>query len=68
VVNLKRLTEANEPKEPVDVAPETVAAIDALSNRSNTKVAIRTNPKGAGKIVIDFKNQQEFERIKDLLS
>jgi ParB family transcriptional regulator, chromosome partitioning protein len=68
VVNLKRATEANEPKETVDVAPETVAAIDALSNRFNTKVAIRTNTKGAGKIVIDFKNQQEFERIKDLLS
>lgn len=68
VVDLKRATEANEPKETVDVAPETVAAIDALSSRFNTNVAIRTNTKGAGKIVIDFKNQQEFERIKDLLS
>lgn len=68
VVDLKRASEASEPKETVDVAPETVSAIDALSSRFNTKVAIRTNTKGAGKIVIDFKNQQEFERIKELLS
>lgn len=41
--------------------------IDSLKNRFATKVNIRTNSKGAGKIVIDFKDQQEFERIKKLL-
>ncbi len=43
------------------------ATIDALKNRFATKVNIRTNSKGAGKISIDFKDQEEFERIKKLL-
>lgn len=33
----------------------------------NTGVKIRTNSRGAGQIVIDFKSQQEFERIQKLL-
>lgn len=43
------------------------AEIESLRSRFDTKVNIRTNAKGAGKIVIDFKNQEEFERIKKLL-
>lgn len=43
------------------------AAIENLRTRLNTKVDIRTNAKGAGKIVIGFKNQEELDRIKELL-
>lgn len=43
------------------------AIVESLRNRFDTKVNIRTNAKGAGKIVIDFKNQQDFERIKNIL-
>lgn len=66
VVNLKR--GATDTK---SVIPETQAeheaAIESLKSRLATKVNIRTNAKGAGKIVIDFKNQEDFERIKNIL-
>jgi ParB family chromosome partitioning protein len=38
-----------------------------LEKRFATKVQIRSNPKGAGRIVIAFKDAKEFERIQDLL-
>lgn len=44
---------------------ETIAS---LKQRFATGVTIRTNSRGAGKIVIDFKNQEDFERIKNILS
>lgn len=43
------------------------ARIETLRARLNTKVAIRTNTKGAGKIVIEFKNQEDLDRIQGLL-
>lgn len=39
----------------------------SLERRFATKVQIRNNPKGAGRIVIAFKDAQEFERIQKLL-
>ena len=68
IVDVKK--SAKEGSEPTaDVAPaQHEAAIEALRARLNAKVDIRTNTKGAGKIVIDFKNQDELERIKDLLA
>ena len=68
IVDVKK--SAKEGSEPTaDVAPaQHEAAIEALRARLNAKVDIRTNTKGAGKIVIDFKNQQELERIQDLLA
>jgi hypothetical protein len=33
----------------------------------NTVVEIKTTPKGAGKIVIDFKSDKDLERIIELL-
>jgi len=38
-----------------------------LTKRFSTKIQIRTNAKGAGQIVIAFKNDQDFERITKLL-
>lgn len=40
---------------------------DRLKARLGTEIAIRTNSRGAGQIIIRFKNQQEFERIESLL-
>lgn len=67
IVDVKK--SAKEGSEPAsDVAPaQHEAAIEALRSRLNAKVDIRTNTKGAGKIVIDFKNQEELERLKGLL-
>lgn len=38
-----------------------------IQKHLNTDVSIQTNAKGAGKITIKFKNQEEFERLHDLL-
>lgn len=43
------------------------AQIEALKKRLDAKVAIRTNAKGAGTIVINFKNTDDLERIRSLL-
>jgi ParB family chromosome partitioning protein len=40
---------------------------DDLKTRLNTLVEIKTTPKGAGKIVIDFKSDKDLERIIELL-
>lgn len=67
IVDVKKSSkEGGEPAN--DSAPaQHEAAIEALRNRLNAKVDIRTNTKGAGKIVIDFKNEEELERLKGLL-
>ncbi len=67
IVDVKKSSkEGGEPAN--DGAPaQHEAAIEALRNRLNAKVDIRTNTKGAGKIVIDFKNEEELERLKGLL-
>lgn len=38
-----------------------------IASRFETDVKIRSNTKGAGQIVISFKNEQEFRRIQGLL-
>ncbi len=66
VVNLKKGSEEEvTSKKPLEAQHE--AAIEALRARLNSKVSIRTNAKGAGKIVINFKNQEDLDRIQDLL-
>jgi ParB family chromosome partitioning protein len=40
---------------------------EQLAKRFTTKVQIKTNQKGAGQIVIAFKDAKEFERIEKLL-
>lgn len=41
--------------------------IRRLEKRLSTNIKIRTNTKGAGHIVIAFKNDDDFKRIQDLL-
>jgi len=41
--------------------------LEHLRSRFGTGVNVRVNSKGAGKLTIDFKNQEEFDRIKALL-
>jgi ParB family transcriptional regulator, chromosome partitioning protein len=43
------------------------AQIESLRTRLNTDVDIRVNGHGAGRIVIKFKNQDEFDRLQKLL-
>ncbi len=41
--------------------------VERLVKRFSTEVKVRTNTRGAGQIVIAFKNGQEFERIQKIL-
>ena len=54
-----------------DKAPEAdnphQSAIDHLSSRLKAPVTINTNAKGAGKITISFKSEEEFQQIQSLL-
>jgi len=68
VVNIKKGAEQHDDQSKPKVETHHEAAIEALRGKLATKVNIRTNAKGAGKIVIDFKNQEDLDRIKDLLS
>lgn len=66
VVNAK-----NDRKRPVQQAASAdahhEARIASLKQRLHTDVAIRVNSKGAGKIIINFKNDDELERLQKLL-
>ena len=42
-------------------------AVDSLAKKLDAKIRVRTNAKGAGQIVIKFKDQQDFDRISQLL-
>ena len=44
-----------------------VQVAENLTERFRSKIDIRTNAKGAGKIVISFKNEADFDRIRQLL-
>ncbi len=66
VVNLKKGEGAGDKKKPA-VELQHEAAIEALRTRLEAKVNIRTNAKGAGKIVINFANQEDLDRIQKLL-
>ena len=54
-----------EEKKPADSLH--AEAIESLSKHFGTGVKIRTNNKGAGQISIAFKNEAEFDRIRQLL-
>ena len=64
-VNLKKTVPAKQPVEAVSA--EFDARITHLQSRLKADVSIRINSKGAGKIMIGFKNQAELERIQSLL-
>lgn len=69
MVNLKNSqnNESSKGETSQELAQQYEAQLETLRKRFNTKVAIRTNAKGAGNIVITFKNQEELERIQKLL-
>jgi len=44
------------------------AQIKTLSQALNTKVKVKRNVQGRGSVVIDFKNEEEFDRIMELFN
>lgn len=44
------------------------AQIKTLSQALNTKVKVKRNVQGRGSLVIDFKNEEEFDRIMELFN
>ncbi len=70
VVGLKneKLAQLDGPAMAPRLEPQQEALIDSLKSRLKLpKVDIRTNTKGAGKLVISFSSQEDFERIRKLL-
>jgi len=65
LVNLKN-SEKGVTKDTAEVSAYE-PTLESLRSRLGTGVNIRVNSKGAGKLTIDFKNQEEFDRIKNLL-
>ena len=64
-VNVKKTVPTEQPVEAIGA--ELDARIASMQARLKADVTIRVNSKGAGKIVIGFKNQVELERIQSLL-
>lgn len=74
VVNLKKAAEdlASKNGSEKELGKKNLAAIyeseiKNFGEKLNAKVAIQTNTKGAGKVVIPFKDAEDFERLKKLL-
>lgn len=67
IVDLKNTGAAAVKKTAKPVAPRHDKATQAWTKRFATKVQVRSNAKGAGTIVIAFKNDKEFDRISKLL-
>lgn len=68
IVQLKKAAKSpieNEHKKVTDVPYE--KEIARIGKRLSTNVSVKTNAKGAGQIVIRFKNDNEFQRIKKLI-
>ena len=56
-------------KKQKDVLPEAfIFTVDTLSKSLNTKVKINRNSKGKGSLTIDFKNDEDFERLIALIN
>lgn len=67
VVNLKNAQAGPESETSSAAGGDLEARITSLRDRLNAKVAIRTNAKGAGTIVINFKNTDDLDRLQKLL-
>ena len=68
IVQLKKAAKSpieNERKK-IDTAPYE-NEIQRLGKRLSTNVSVKTNAKGAGQLVIRFKNDSDFRRIKKLI-
>ena len=56
-------------KKQKDVLPEAVILkVDSLSKALNTKIKVNRNSKGKGTLTINFKNDEEFERLISLIN
>lgn len=64
VVDLKKEKKETTSKKEASKYQETQ---EHLSKRLTTKIQIRSNTKGAGQIVISFKNDDDFERITKII-
>lgn len=62
---VRSLNSKNEKtKKQKDVLPEAIIfKVDSLSKALNTKVKVNRNSKGKGSLTIDFKNDEDFERL-----
>ena len=56
-------------KKQKDVLPEAfIYKVDSLSKSLNTKIKINRNSKGKGTLTINFKNDEDFERLISLIN
>ena len=61
--------ESKEPRKQTNYLPDHFKAqIKSLSQALNTRVKVKRNLKGQGSVVIDFKNEEEFNRIIESFS
>lgn len=70
IVQLKKAQADNQPVEkgPAQIVDAYEVDTERLAKRLAAQVSIRTNAKGAGKITISFKDEQDLARIQKLLS
>lgn len=67
IVNLKKSTPTKSARAAQKLQTSYEEQVTGLKNRFQTEVKIRVNSHGAGQLVIPFKDEQDFERIKHLL-
>lgn len=69
VVQLKQAEAAKPSKNAIPKIVQTPYSNETkrMMKRFSTEVSVKTNAKGAGQIVIKFKNDKEFQRIQGLL-
>jgi ParB family chromosome partitioning protein len=67
MVNIKNLRKGKPVAEAAAPESQHEANIVTLRNRLNTDVDIRVNAHGAGRIIIKFKSDDDFERLQKLL-
>ena len=52
---------------PKPVEPPHASSVARLSKKLHADITVRTSKRGAGQIIIPFKDQADFERIRDLI-
>jgi ParB family chromosome partitioning protein len=67
MVNIKNLRRGNTEETAQPAESQHESQIVTLRDRLKTDVDIRVNGKGAGRIIIKFKNQDDFDRLQKLL-
>lgn len=67
MVNIKNLRRGTAPETTQPAESQHESQISALRDRLKTDVDIRVNGKGAGRIIIKFKDSSDFDRLQKLL-